>query len=287
MSISIPFAAGILSEGTADLRTLAAESFSWLNEHAVFSGNMSLAVFKNAFDVSENPLDVSANLTVTMKESGKKAFVDSLMASLCLNSDRSEDAPTARLSAVTGGAASQQGYQKDLVLRTTNGDGTGSTLREYLESWAQHEIDADLLNNDIAAALEGENVENLAIDDTFFEDVSLGINALWTSMSANTDAAAKGRKLIALQYSNSRYLEQEEAADGSENFVPTLPAKAGDTITFRVVCTQSYTVSEVTEDAIGDIGATDGDGANAEDGPGKGTGYSVENRSINLVLTLV
>lgn len=252
VNIGVPVPASFTTSGTAVIEDICAESFTWTGAHATFAGNMSVADFKNAFVLSENLDDDNAELLVSMNtDSGAvTAFKAALFAAL------------------NGGAkyasgADPAGYSKDAM------DAGSSTLQAYLESWAQAEIDADLAENGIPAALEAEHVSNLGLTD-FAEDASGGAKTLWDNMAAQQNQA--GLNIIARQLPSNRY---------PEAFSSELPVEKDDVITFRFDISQTYAVSASAADATGEQTAQDGLPAGAP-----GSGYGVGVRAIDLELTL-
>jgi hypothetical protein len=306
--INIPFASTFTSAGTGSLEILRTETFTWGEPDVIFDASMNVDVFKGAFKLAEDPIDSSANLALDLDPSGEKSFKDALVLALA--------AEQGHATLTTAGL--DLGYDRPLVVNE-------SSLEDYLLSFAQDQLDEDLLHNNMPAALEAEHMTDLSLND-FAEDCSAAVAALWADMDMSENDAK--RKLIALQFSSARYLEQHNEAaaaavpvldatgnqkwvdaDGApvsgstvgaielktlykldasnnamyllegaevssevamqvvvangaallepvstingavmakdENFKPSLPAKAGDTIIFRFIINQEYTISHI------------------------------------------
>jgi hypothetical protein len=140
-----------------------------------------------------------------------------------------------------------------------------AALETDLTSFAQSQIDADLAANGVGAAVEAEAVKELSLA----VDASSAAQAMEDGIAG---LSADVRRLIATQLPSSNF---------PETFSTALPINAGDSMTFRWNASTTITVSEDAKDLGGDEGV----GAVAGAGPGVGSGYGVDNRVIELVLT--
>jgi hypothetical protein len=140
----------------------------------------------------------------------------------------------------------------------------GVSITQYLTSWAQDQIDADLASNTIGAGVEASSVKNLVLE----VDASGAGIAMEDGI---TGLSAAVRRLIATQLPSSRF---------PETFSSALPVATGDSMTFRFIASSTVIVNQDAQDLGGAA-----DGATAGAGPGVGSGYGIDSRTIDVVLT--
>lgn len=266
--VGIPISGSITADGTAALQTIPQESFVWSGANAKFACTMDVDKFIAAFTLSQVEVDACGELVVSMDADGKDDFKAELLRALDVDG---------KLMVTTDPVVDLLVFSKYLTAGAN-----GSKVQEYLESWAQAELDADLSGNGIAAELEAEHVAALALTE-FGVDASAGVAQLWVDMNAAN--ATPNMNIIARQFSHARYMEQPTAnSEGEYSVASRLPAKAGDIITFRFNIDQTYTVSQYEQAATGAAAGAIASTLGAY--PGFGTGYGVAVRAVDLVLTL-
>lgn len=165
---------------------------------------------------------------------------------------------------------------------------SGDNLEIYLKDWANTELLADLRANGMAAALEGDGVEELAYDD-LAGSYEAGAAALWDGLVA---LPPQKRSLIATQIPNKNWMAARngfDTDDDQHHQITFLPLKAGgDSMTFQFQIEQHFSVSteampNYSYDGEERHGAT---GTSAYAGHLElQTTYGVEKRIVNIVLT--
>jgi hypothetical protein len=113
------------------------------------------------------------------------------------------------------------------------GDAKDSALQSvetYMIEYLRNEINALIGSDDVGAALQASVVKNLAFTQ-YAADAQGGANTLVDEL--NGDQSAKNS--IGLQFPEARY---------PETFEPTLPALAGDSLTFQFTISSNILVSD-------------------------------------------
>jgi hypothetical protein len=168
-NVGIPIAGSFDASGRAVVEVIPTEEFQWLGADIVLNGEMSLAAFKEAFDLSENVMDDKAELVVSMSTIEAKEIAFRLAMRNALTSAK---------------------------------DSSNKLLKAYLEEEAQDEIATHLSSNGIPDAVEAEAVTGMNLTQ-FEEDCSAGALDLWTAMS--TANASPSMNIIARQFPLRRY----------------------------------------------------------------------------------
>jgi hypothetical protein len=211
-TITMPFSASFNTAGAGTLETVEKQTFQWMEDASLnVAADMSLSAFKNAFVLSQEEAgDPSAALVVSVTDSS--ANIAAFKAAL-----------TSALADASGAG--------------------GVSIRHWLEGDANESIQDFIASNGVPGALEASAVVfGLTKFDVPLEDadadISLGAAAMWTSIVNGTDDL---RRLIALQLNSTKF---------PDVFSSELPVADGDTVLFRFVITQSYTISDAPVDLV-------------------------------------
>lgn len=241
--------------GSFSVQVLEAEDYSLEVADKEFAGDLRDAVL-DAFVVSKSNDSGVAILDVSMNSASESAFEAAIVTQL----------------------------QRALM------NVSGDNLEIYLKDWANTELLADLRANGMAAALEGDGINELAYDD-LEGSYEAGAAALWDGLVA---LPPQKRSLIATQIPNKNWMAARngfDIDDDQHHQITYLPLKAGgDSMTFQFQIEQHFSVSteampnyDFTGDNNTDNIAT---GTSAYAGHLSGeTTYGVDKRIVNIVLT--
>lgn len=260
-SIKVPFKVTMDLSGSFKVQVLEAEDYSLEAADKEFAGYLRDAVL-DAFVVSKSNESGVAILDVSMNLGKSSVF-------------RGE-------------------VKKQLEEALMNAD--GDNLETYLKDWANSSLLAELRANGIAAALEGDGLEELEYDD-LSGSYAAGAAALWDGLVA---LPPQKRSLIATQIPNKNWMAARNGFDNDDDVdhqITHLPLKAGgDSMTFQFQIEQHFNVEAEPMDnyEYDYTGSGSNDKTNIVTGTSASAGhlpgdavYDVEKRVINIVLTRV
>jgi len=167
---------------------------------------------------------------------------------------------------------------------------SGDNLEIYLKDWANTELLADLRANGMAAALEGDGINELAYDD-LEGSYEAGAAALWDGLVA---LPPQKRSLIATQIPNKNWMAARNGFDNDDDqhhHITFLPLRAGgDSMTFQFQIEQHFSVSTEAMPNYSYDGSPNTDNIATGTSAYAGhlvdeTTYGVEKRIVNIVLT--
>lgn len=273
-TVVVPFAPTMNTSGDGSLETLKTNVFAWSTAaDATFNDttSMSAAVLRNMFTVSESP-DNAADISVSINNGD--AFKAALLASL---------KGGAKLAATAGTYTIPNSAGNNVTVGS-------SGVKAFMLNVAQHDIDAALETDGIAAALEAEHVKGLKLDN-FDIDASQASIDMYNGLALTENL----RKIIALQYNNAAY--KASPTDGTDAADPTIiPFATGDSVVFRFLLDQAYTITQdpkaMTSNPAGstpvDSSLTQGSGQyGTSPFASPAAGYIVDQRVIDITMTLV
>ena len=268
VNVNVPYQVTIAVDGSVTIQSVDAQEYTLAAKHAQFNGFLVDDIL-DAFHVTSNSeFPSAANVSVDMSDNAgvKSAFIAALANQLktALLSD------TSLLNVATSSAS----------------------LDDYLMDWANKEIVKQLSANGIASALEAEGLKGME-HTGFNADLTDGATAMFDGLAT---IAPTVRAVIATQIPNTRWMTAFN--DAGEVLDSKLPLyDGGDSMTFQFVITQNFVVSEEAVNA-GESSGFFIPGASPPIGvlnSGNASGvaplnnvlgqYSVESRTINLVLT--
>jgi len=254
-SIKVPFKVTMDICGSFSVQVLEAEDYSLEVADKEFAGYLKDAVL-DAFVVSKSNDSGVAILDVSMNSGSESDFEGAIVTQL----------------------------QRALM------NVSGDNLEIYLKDWANTELLADLRANGMAAALEGDGINELAYDD-LEGSYEAGAAALWDGLVA---LPPQKRSLIATQIPNKNWMAARngfDVDDDQHHQITYLPLKAGgDSMTFQFQIEQHFSVSTEAMPNYDFTGTNNTDnittGTSAYAGHLSGeTTYGVDKRIVNIVLT--
>ena len=264
VNVNVPYQVTIAVDGSVTIQSVDAQEYTLAPKNAQFNGFLVDDIL-NAFIVTSNSdYPSAANVSVDMSDVAgvKAAFVTALANQL----------KTALLS--------------DPSLLNVATD--HASLDDYLMDWANKEIVKQLAANGIAAALEAEGLKSMS-HTGFNADLTEGATAMYNGLETITPTV---RAVIATQIPNTRWMTAFN--DAGEVMDAKLPLyDGGDSMTFQFVITQNFVVSEEAVNVGEQTGSLAPIPGSVKDGGASGVAplnnvlgqYSVESRTINLVLT--
>lgn len=264
VNVNVPYQVTIAVDGTVTIQSVDAQEFTLAPKNAQFNGFLVDGILDAFIVTSNSDYPSAANVSVDMSDVAdvKSAFVLALANQL----------KTALLS------------DPSLLNVAT----ASASLDDYLMDWANKEIVNQLAANGIAAALEAEGLKSMS-HTGFSDDLTDGATAMFEGLSTITPTV---RAVIATQIPNTRWMTAFN--DAGEVMDAKLPLyDGGDSMTFQFVITQNFVVSEEAVNVGEPTGPLAPIPGSVKDGNASGVAplnnvlgqYSVESRTINLVLT--
>lgn len=264
VNVNVPYQVTIAVDGSVTIQSVDAQEYTLAPKNAQFNGFLVDGILDAFIVTSNSDYPSAANVSVNMSDVAgvKTAFVTALANQL----------KTALLS--------------DTSLLNVATD--HASLDDYLMDWANKEIVKQLAANGIAAALEAEGLKGMS-HTGFNADLTEGATAMYNGLETITPTV---RAVIATQIPNTRWMTAFN--DAGEVMDAKLPLyDGGDSMTFQFVITQNFVVSEEAVNVGEPTGSLAPIPGSVKDGGASGVAplnnvlgqYSVESRTINLVLT--
>jgi len=219
-TINSPFQGTITANGTAKIETVEQQSYSIIGD-AHYHIGYDLAGVLACLEVSQE--DNSGNVVLNVDVSNLADLKTALATAF-------------KEGAVTNGA----------LTTVAPAPSAGVLIEAVLAAVHEKIFNDSLADNGVNAALEASTVKELGFTD-FSGNVATGCNSLADAI--NDAGAADGRRLLALQFPNSRY-----QSNSDETFSEVLPFASGDKLRIRFTVTSTFVLSNEPQTLVAEVG---------------------------------